>query len=232
MDNLKDRVTIYEVAKKSGVSLATVSRVINNHDNVSKKTKKKVEDTIEALGYRPSALAQGLATSKTTSIAVVIPSANYVYIANMLNGMIEKAKELGYDITLFVTNHNREDALGVVERVIKSHADGAIIFDDELDYVDIKPILSYRVPVIWINNDVSGENLACIRFGYEHQIKKIIKEYFDSEYSKKMYFLHVHNAGRLLKRIETAFVDTHVEAEKIMEFYRVMIHTLKHIMTF
>ena len=61
----KDRVTIYEVAKASGVSLATVSRVINNQSNVTPETRKKVEDTIARLGYQPNALAQGLATNRT-----------------------------------------------------------------------------------------------------------------------------------------------------------------------
>lgn len=214
MKNLKDRVTIYEVAKKSGVSLATVSRVINKQTNVSPATRKKVEDTIASLGYRPSALAQGLATSKTTNIGLVIPSANYVYISNMLNGMTDKAKELGYDLTLFVTNHNREDALKVMERVITSHVDGAIIFDDELGLEDIKTITSYQVPVITINNDLVGDKLACIRFGYEHNIRNIIRDYAKKDHAKKMYFLHVHNAGRLLERIEKAFIETHIEIEK------------------
>jgi LacI family transcriptional regulator len=51
----KDRVTIYEVAKVAGVSLATVSRVINNHPNVTEKTRKAVNDAIQRLGYKPSA---------------------------------------------------------------------------------------------------------------------------------------------------------------------------------
>ena len=60
MDYLKDRVTIYEVAKASGVSLATVSRVINNQGNVTEATRKRVQDTIARLGYKPSGLAQAL----------------------------------------------------------------------------------------------------------------------------------------------------------------------------
>ena len=127
----KDRVTIYEVAKAAGVSLATVSRVINNQSNVTLETKKRVEDTIARLGYKPNALAQGLATNRTTNIGIVIPSANYVYISNMLNGITDAAKELGYRLTLFVTSHSRNEALEVVEKVITSHVDGAIIFDDE-----------------------------------------------------------------------------------------------------
>jgi len=99
---LKERITIYEVAAKAGVSLATVSRVINNHQNVTEKTRKKVQKAIEELGYRPSGLAKALATSKTTNIGVIIPSANYVFVANMLNGITKTAREYGYAITLLL----------------------------------------------------------------------------------------------------------------------------------
>ena len=88
----KDRVTIYEVAKAAGVSLATVSRVINKQANVTQETKERVEETIKRLGYRPNALAQGLATSRTTNIGIVVPNTNYVHIANLLSGMIDIGK--------------------------------------------------------------------------------------------------------------------------------------------
>ncbi len=213
MKNTKDRVTIYEVAKASGVSLATVSRVINKQGNVTPETRKKVEDTVIRLGYKPSALAQALATNKSTNIGVVIPSANYVYISNMLNGITDAAKEKGYLLTLFVTSHSREDAINAVERVITSHVDGAIIFDDELDVDDVNTIQSYAVPCIAVNNSIKGEKIGCVTFGYEHKIKAIINEYFEKG-DKKMYFLHAHNCGRLLARIERAFINTHLEANR------------------
>ena len=79
--NLKERVTIYEVAKVAGVSLATVSRVINNHPNVTEKTKTAVKEAIARLGYKPSALAQGLANSRSTNIGIMIPSTGYAYVS-------------------------------------------------------------------------------------------------------------------------------------------------------
>ncbi|MFA5235544.1 MAG: LacI family DNA-binding transcriptional regulator [Bacilli bacterium] len=220
MRNIKDRVTIYEVAKASGVSLATVSRVINHNDNVTEATRQRVQETIQRLGYKPSALARGLATNRTTNIGIVIPSANYVYIANMLNGMTDEAKIKGYQLTLFVTNHSKDDALQMVEKVITSHVDGAIIFDDELDVEEVNKISSYKIPLVVINNALSDERVACINFGYEKEIKNVIKEYF-AKGDKKMYFLHLHHSGRLLQRIEKAFVDAHVEAMRGYGIYSV-----------
>jgi DNA-binding LacI/PurR family transcriptional regulator len=101
-----------------------------------------------------------LATNKTTNIGVIIPSANYVYISNMLNGISEVAKEKGFVLTLFTTSHSHEEALSMIEKVITTHVDGAIIFDDELDEEDVMKINSYSVPTIVVNNKITGEESA------------------------------------------------------------------------
>lgn len=208
MNNLKDRVTIYEVALASGVSLATVSRVINHQGNVTDKTREKVEATIKRLGYKPSGLAQALATNRSTTIGIVIPSANYVYIANFLNGITTAAKEKGYGLSLFVTSHSKEDAISVVEKVITSHVDGAIIFDDELDEQDYEKLAKYNVPTIVVNNKVEEERIGCIVFGYEHNLRSILeKRFIGKKEAKTPTFIHVHNCGRLLARTEKAFVN-------------------------
>ena len=221
MQNLKERVTIYEVAKASGVSLATVSRVINNQGNVTEKTKEKVQATIKRLGYKPSGLAQALATNRSTTIGVVIPKANYVYISSVLNGIAEVAKEKGFAISLFSTSHSKQDALSVVEKVITSHVDGCIIFDDELEEEDIQLINSYYVPTIVINNRVEGERTGCIVFGYEHNLRKILNEKLEKDKKITPVFLHVHDCGRLLARTEKAFVTLCKELGRTYEILNV-----------
>ena len=213
MENTKERVTIYEVAKASGVSLATVSRVINNTGTVKEDTKRTVLSVIKKLGYKPSGLAQALATNRTTNIGVIIPSANYVYISNLVNGITQVCKDKGFTLLLYTTSHSREDALGCLERVIKSHVDGVIVFDDELNGEDLEVFNSYGVPVIDVNNNVIASKIGCIPFGYEHLIKRIIEENVIRG-DKKMTFLHVHNAGRLLSRVENTFIKVHMENDR------------------
>lgn len=211
MNNLKDRVTIYQVAQAAGVSLATVSRVINKQGNVTEGTRQKVEETIKRLGYKPSGLAQALATNKTTNIGVVIPSANYVYIANLLNGISDVAKEKGFVLTLFTTSHSHEEALQMIEKVITTHVDGTIIFDDELDAEDVMKISSYSVPSIVVNNQITGDKVGCVTFSYEDLLERIIMDYYSPSHSEKkeMTFLHVHDGGRLLAHCEKAFIEAH-----------------------
>ena len=209
----KERVTIYEVAKAAGVSLATVSRVINNTTTVKEETRDKVLSIINKLGYKPSGLAQALATNKTTSIGIIIPSANYVYISNMLNGIIEVCKSKGFTTNLYTSSHSRSDAIESIEKIIKTHVDGVIVFDDELSEEDIELFNSYGVPVVAVNNSITASKIASIPFGYEHVLKNVIKDYFNRG-DKKMTFLHVHNAGRLLSRVENAFIQTHLENDR------------------
>ena len=214
MQNLKDRVTIYQVAQAAGVSLATVSRVINKKGSVTPATRKKVEDTIASLGYKPSGVAQALATNRSTTIGVVIPSANYVYISNLLNGITEAAKEKGFLLTLFSTSHSREEALSMIEKVITTHVDGAIIFDDQLNPDDVKKIVSYNVPSIVIDNKLTGDKVGDILFSYDAELERVIKNYYEKGGDKTMTFLHVHSAGRLLNRCEKTFLSTHEEIGK------------------
>ena len=214
MENLKDRVTIYQVAQAAGVSLATVSRVINKRGSVTESTRKKVEETIARLGYKPSGVAQALATNRSTNIGIVVPSANYVYIANLLNGINQVAGEKKFTLTTFSTWHSREDALAVIEKVITSHFDGCVIFDDQLQQADIDTIASYNVPTVLIDSKVTGEKVANIRLSFSETLKTMIRNYYEKGGDKPMCFLHVHNAGRLLAKCEKAFIQVHEELGK------------------
>lgn len=201
----KDRVTIYEVAKNAGVSLATVSRVINNQSNVTPETKRRVEETIKKLGYRPNALAQGLATSRTTNVGIVIPDTNYVHITNLLSGMIDIGKIYGYQTTLFVTKYSKEEAKDVISKLITSHVDGAIIFDDQLEEADIHSIESYNVPTIIIGNKIKGEKLGSITLNLTDAFKEVLNTYAKE---KNITLLHVPTQGKLIDTLQEVASQT------------------------
>lgn len=211
MSNFKTRVTIYEVAKVAGVSLATVSRVINKKDNVTEETKVKVLSTIEKLGYKPSALAQGLAKSKSTNIGIVLPAKNYVYINNVLSGLVDIAKIYGYQTSLFVTRQDRDEVKDTIEKLIVSHVDGAILFDDALNEDDILELKKYNIPVVVIGRNIKSDDFASITLSYEDELRKIINNHFIKD-DAPIYFLHTENSGLLMERLENIALD---ESKKI-----------------
>ena len=199
----KDRITIYEVAKAAGVSLATVSRVINNQTNVTPETKRKVEETIARLGYQPNALAQGLATNRTTNIGIVIPDVNYVHISNLLSGLIDIGKIYGYQTTLFVTKHSAQDTQEVISKLVTSHVDGAVVFDDELNRDSIDQILNYKIPLVLIGNDydIDNDKLCSINLNYSDDLKEVIKKQIE-KHEEKPIFIHSTNGGKMIQIIE------------------------------
>ena len=109
------RVTIYDVAKEAGVSLATVSRVINGSNVVKAPTKERVEAAVEKLGYKPNAIAQGLALQKSTSIGLVVPEASFTYTGQVINGLIDVAKIYNYNIMLHTITAGITDINTVIE---------------------------------------------------------------------------------------------------------------------
>ena len=90
--NTDDTVTIYDVAREAGVSMATVSRVVNGNKNVKENTRKKVLEVIDRLDYRPNAVARGLASKKTTTVGVVIPNITNGYFSTLAKGLMISLK--------------------------------------------------------------------------------------------------------------------------------------------
>ena len=93
--NTDETITIYDVAREAGVSMATVSRVVNGNKNVKENTRKKVLEVIDRLDYRPNAVARGLASKKTTTVGVVIPNIANSYFATLARGIDDIATIVG-----------------------------------------------------------------------------------------------------------------------------------------
>jgi LacI family transcriptional regulator len=126
------RVTIYDVAKEAKVSLATVSRVINGLEIVRDDTRIRVNEAIDRLGYKPNAIAQGLALQKTTTIALVVPEASFSYTGQIINGILDVAKIYKYNIMLHTTSEGIVSISDVIENIIKSRVDGVVIYNDKM----------------------------------------------------------------------------------------------------
>lgn len=124
--NTDDTVTIYDVAREAGVSMATVSRVVNGNKNVKENTRKKVLEVIERLDYRPNAVARGLASKKTTTVGVVIPNIANAYFATLAKGIDDIADMYKYNIVLANSDENDEKEINVVNTLFSKQVDGVI----------------------------------------------------------------------------------------------------------
>ena len=174
------RITIYDVAKEADVSLATVSRVINGSEVVREDTRMKVQEAIEKLGYKPNAIAQGLALQKTTTIAFVIPEASFFYTGQIINGLIDVAKIYSYNTVLHTTTEGISATSDIIETIIKSRVDGVVIFNDKLDKEEITTLTNYDVPIVVIGNRISDNNICSVYVDYETLIYDYAMRYYEA----------------------------------------------------
>lgn len=121
---VNERSTIEDVAKAAGVSIATVSRVLNNTGKVADATRTRVMSAVGALGYSPSAAARSLAARRTYTIGLTVHTIDGDYFQHMLQGAEDAASQHGYTLMLYTTRSVKRFQLG------RHNADGAIIFAD------------------------------------------------------------------------------------------------------
>ena len=173
------RVTIYDVAKEAGVSLATVSRVINGSSVVKGPTRDRVQAAVEKLGYKPNAIAQGLALQKSTTIGLVVPEASFTYTGQIINGLIDVAKIYNYNIMLHTITAGITDVRGVIEDIIKSHVDGVVIYNDKLKMEEMSELGKYNIPIVVIGNNVRGEKVCSVYVDIEKAIFELASKYLE-----------------------------------------------------
>ncbi|MBT2734629.1 LacI family DNA-binding transcriptional regulator [Bacillus sp. ISL-7] len=140
-------VTIKDVAKQAGVSVATVSRILNNLPGYSEETKQRVEQVIESIGYQPNAVARGLINRETKTIGVLVPDVSHLFANEVLAGIEERAHELGYTVMICKTNYRTRDYL---QTLYEKRVDGIIMVSGTITPDEYKQIEMMKVPVVLV----------------------------------------------------------------------------------
>ena len=153
------RATIKEVASVSGVSTQTVSRVINERPDVSPETRRRVQEVIKDLSYRPSALARSLISQRSHTLGVVTAGLRYIGPSRTLSGITSAAEEFGYSILLKeLPNFDAEDVTPIFQAFLSHHVDGII----------------WAVPEIgenrkWVNDPPADIEVPLVYLAMEHR---------------------------------------------------------------
>ncbi|WP_414163563.1 LacI family DNA-binding transcriptional regulator [Superficieibacter sp. BNK-5] len=153
--------TIYDIARVSGVSKSTVSRVLNKQTNISPEAREKVLQAIEQLNYQPNKLARALTSSGFDAIMVISTrsaktTAGNPFFSEVLHAITAKAEDEGFDVIL-QTSHSSEDDLQKCESKIKQKMiKGIIMLSSPADETFFARLDSYHVPVVVIGK-VEGQ---------------------------------------------------------------------------
>ena len=159
--------TIYDVAREANVSMATVSRVVNGNPNVKPSTRKKVLEAIERLGYRPNAVARGLASKKTTTVGVIIPDIASILFAELARGIEDIATMYEYNIILSNSDQNREKEIRLMNTMLGKQVDGVIFMGGKLDDELIEEFKKSPVPVVLAATVDEDRGTPSVNIDYE-----------------------------------------------------------------
>lgn len=177
-----NNATIYDVAGAAGVSLATVSRVLNNPEKVKKETRERVLKVIDELGYRPNVIARGLASRKTTTVGVIVSDMTRASIAEMLAGISDIALTYTYSIKLF-TLRDEMDLDDALKNIIAEQVDGVLYLNDELDDDKVmliqKTFSNNRTPIVFANVVSESREVPTVSIDYDlagYQLTKLMIE--------------------------------------------------------
>ena len=167
-------LTIKDIAEMAGVSIATVSRVLNNSKPVSNAVRKKVEKVLEETNFRPNALARGLVKNQTHLIGVIIPQIN-IFSAKLIDGIEEIAKQNGYNIILSNSRLNREQELNAIDILIEKQVDGLIISSVEITDQHAEKINKSKIPAVIVGQKVSEYNLPWVDVDNYNSIVEMVQ---------------------------------------------------------
>ena len=168
-DRRMNQTTIMEVALAAGVSLATVSRVTNHPDKVKQSTREKVEKVIRERGYVPNVNAKSLASSKSKTVAVVVPELTRSSIAGLVDGIADCSKRRDYMLRLFVNRPNSPTYISENDywsNIMSTVVDGILYINDELTEENIKSIKNSLVPVVLTDTVVEDDTIPFVSIDY------------------------------------------------------------------
>lgn len=142
--------TIRDVAERAGVSVASVSRVLNGADPVSDATRARVLEATAALEYVPHSGARSLSTSRTQTVGVILPDLYGEFFSELIRGMDVAAREHGYHL-IVSSSHDDADEASAAIRSMRGRVDGLIVLSPHLDAAKLTASLAGRLPVLLMN---------------------------------------------------------------------------------
>ena len=178
------KATIYDVAGAARVSLATVSRAINNPEKVKPETRERVLRVIEELGYKPNAFAKGLASRKSTTVAVLVPDMSRASIAEMMNGIADIARVYKYSILLYILDSEETTEEDVLKEIVAAQVDGLLYLNDEITPKQYDFLLTmrdeYKIPIVLTNTLYpDNEAIPSVSIDYEKAGYEITRKLID-----------------------------------------------------
>lgn len=168
-------MNIKEVAAKAGVSITTVSRVLNSPEKVNSETKKKIIATMEEMNYTPNWFARNLQNSRTDIIGVLIPDNMQQTNMAIAKGIEKIAIQRGNNIILCNTGYNREVEKKQIRTLVERKVDGLVMVYSCLQPEDMEYIKEKKVPFVFVGPSLASENENVVYTNCRTAAKEVVR---------------------------------------------------------
>ncbi len=183
-------MNIYDIARRSGVSIATVSRVLNGGKNVSEKTKEKVLAVMQEEEYTPNAFARGLGLNSMKMVGILCTDVSDDYYAKAVSLIEGSLRRRGFDVLLCCTGNSLEEKKKYMELLLQKHVDALVLigsaFQEKTDNSHIESA-SKQVPVVIINGLVELPNVYCVLCEEKEAVQDNVRLLFQQGCRKILY---------------------------------------------
>ncbi len=171
--------TVKDVAKKAGVSTATVSRVLNKDPKVSGSTREEVLDAMKEIGYRVNPIARSLRAQKTHTIGIVAPEFQNDFFTAVAEGIEEVLRDKGYTTFILNSREDIEEEKARLELLIEKQVDGAIIIptSDKGEHFSI--LAEYQIPFVLVDRMIDGMQTDCVLTDNYHGAYEAVRRCID-----------------------------------------------------
>lgn len=198
---------IKQIAEAAGVSVATVSRVLNHHPYVSESKRRAVEEAIKRLEYSRNMNAVHLIKGMTRTIGVILPQINHPYFSQMIEGIAQKALESNYQLMLCQTNYQLEEELKVLHMLRDKQIDGIIVCSRSISLEQLEAYASYGPIVLCEALQDKDSPLSSVYLDHYSSFQKAIHYLWGKGYHDIGFTLYRHNSPNSLRR-QQAYKDT------------------------
>jgi len=155
---------IRDIAKITGLSLATVSRVFNNSPAVSPKTRAKVLKAAKEIDYQPNMMAAALRSGKSKIIGVLVPEVNNFFFSSIINGIEKKLADLGYKIIIAQSHESFEKEQSAIQSFVNLKVDGILLSlsKETSNYTQFKKVIKNKTPMVFFDRVPDSEEFNTV----------------------------------------------------------------------
>lgn len=199
--------TIKDVAKRAGVSIATVSYVMNGTKNISRQTRDRVIAAIRELNYAPNQAAKSFKTGKKNIIAFIVPDISNNYFANIIESLEDEIGRSAYRLILANTKESKENEISQIKYLTSGTVDGIVLASTVQDYSEIEEYLPENFPVVLVDRRLENSPLDIVSVSDASAIAEGIRQLICNGHRQIGYIGDVPRLSTAKERLQ-AYKDT------------------------